>query len=278
MAVPLERGSRVLVTGASSGIGAELAVQLAERQVAVGLVARRAERLAEVAERCRRAGAAGVEVWRADLGDLELATKVGLDAWDRFGGLDAVVLNAGIPLRRHATRITSTDIDRALLVNYRSPAAMALALLPRLLDADRGSLAFVSSLAGRVGVPREAAYAASKFALCGFAEALAIDLDGSNVDVRLVLPGAIDTEIWDQPANEPPIYNGPLEPAGDVAKGIIDAIEGDAFEWYVPDLKPIVEIKTSSIEEFLAGAAAMARGEDVAVTARAAAANADTEA
>jgi hypothetical protein len=81
---------------------------------------------------------------------------------------------------------------------------------------------------------------------------------------RLVLPGAIDTEIWDQPGNDPPVYQGPLEPAADVANGIIDAIEGDRFEHYLPDLKAIVEYKTSDIDTFMAGAADMVRQNQAA--------------
>jgi short-subunit dehydrogenase len=263
--VHLEPGSRVLVTGASSGIGAELAVRLAGRGVTVGLVARRADRLAEVLERCRR-DAPDSRSWVADLGELDRAEALATEAWDTLGHLDAVVHNAGIPLRRHAPELTPADVERPLRVNYLAPVRMTLAHLPRMLARGQGSIVYVSSLAGRVGVPREAAYSASKFALCGWAESLLIDLDGSGVEVRLVQPGAISTEIWDQPDNDDPIYNGPLEPAGDVADGIIAAIEGDRFERYVPDLRSIVEFKTADPDSFLAGAADMARaalaGED----------------
>lgn len=254
----LGSGSRVLVTGASSGIGAVAAERLADRGVSVGLVARRADRLEEVLQRCRR-GAPESRAWVADLSDLEAAEALAAETWDDFGPLDAVVHNAGIPLRRHVTALTAADLDAALRVNYLAPVRMTLVQLPRLLARDQGTIVYVSSLAGRVGVPREAAYAASKFALCGFAESLRIDLDGTNVAVRLVLPGAIDTEIWDQPGNDPPVYHGPLEPAGDVADAIVAAIEGDRFEVYVPDLRSIVEFKTADPETFLAGAADMAR-------------------
>ncbi len=254
----LEAGSRVLVTGASSGIGAVLAERLAERHVTVGLVARRAERLDAVLERCRR-HAPESRAWVVDLGDLDAAEALAAETWDDFGPLDAVVHNAGIPLRRRATDLTPADVDAALRVNYLAPVRMTLVHLPRLLARNRGTLVYVSSLAGRVGVPREAAYAASKFALCGWAESLRIDLDGTKVGVRLVLPGAIDTEIWDQPGNDAPVYDGPLEPAADVAEGIVAAIEGDRFEVYVPDLRAIVELKTADPDAFLDGAADMAR-------------------
>lgn len=247
-------GAHVLVTGASSGIGAELAVRLAGRGATVGLVARRADRLADVAARCRAAGGEA-EIWVADLGDLDLAVRVAGEALDRLEPLDAVVHNAAIPRRRNAARLTPHDLDEAMRVNYTSPARMTLALLPHFLARGAGQFVFVSSLAGRVGVPGEAAYSSSKFALCGFAESLAIDLAGTGIDIRLVLPGAIDTEIWDQPDNEAPVYEGPKEPAGDVADGILAVMESDHFESYLPDLKAIVEFKTSDIDTYLAGAA-----------------------
>ena len=103
----------------------------------------------------------------------------------------------------------------------------------------------VSSLGGRLGIVHEAAYCAAKFALCGWAESMAMDLWDTGVDVRLVIPGPIDTEIWDQPGNDDPFYDGPLEPPEGVAAGIIAAIEGDTFEHYLPDLKGIAEFKTS---------------------------------
>ena len=102
----------------------------------------------------------------------------------------------------------------------------------------------VSSLGGRLGIANEAAYTASKFALCGWSESMAMDLWSTGVDVRLVIPGAIDTEIWDQPGNDPAAYTGPFEPPENVAEAICDAILGDGFELYVPDLKAVAEFKT----------------------------------
>ena len=124
-----------------------------------------------------------------------------------------------------------------------------------MLERDRGMFVNVSSFGGRVGILGEAAYCASKFALAGWSESMALDLWDTGVDVRLILPGAIATEIWDQPDNDPPLYDGPLEPAEAVADGIIAAIEGEAFEHYLPDLKAVVEFKTSDIDTFLQGSA-----------------------
>ena len=81
----------------------------------------------------------------------------------------------------------------------------------------------------------------SDSSLAGWSESMALDLWDTGVDVRLILPGAIETEIWTRPDNDAPLYDGPFEPAENVAAGIIDAIEGDVFEHYLPDMKPIVE-------------------------------------
>ncbi len=73
------------------------------------------------------------------------------------------------------------------------------------------------------------------------------------MNVRLVLPGAIDTEIWDQPDNDPPSYAGPLAPAEEVAAGIVDCISSGRFEHYIPDMSAVVEMKTKDFDGFMAG-------------------------
>jgi short-subunit dehydrogenase len=250
-------GARVLVTGASSGIGATLAPMLAARGATVGLVARRADRLDEVLARCTEHQPA-CRRWAYDLSDLDVAERVGLEAWDAFGHLDVVVNNAAVPRRKAATALTPADVEHTMSVNFFSPTRLTLAVLPRMLERDSGVIVNVSSVGGRLGIFHEAAYSASKFALCGWSEALAVDLWSTGVDVRLILPGAIDTEIWEQPDNESALYDGPLEPPEVVAEGIIAAIEGDTFEHYLPDLKPVVEFKTGDIDTFMVGLADMA--------------------
>ena len=246
-------GSTILITGASSGIGAALATTVAERGATVGLVARREDRLAEVLEACRTHSPES-RMWAADLSDPAAAAELVLRAWDELGGIDVLVNNAAAPKRRPVTGLDIDEVHRTMTLNFESPVNMSLAVLPRMLARDHGLIVNVSSFAGRVGVMGEAAYCASKFALCGWSEAMALDLWHTGVGVRLILPGAIDTEIWDQADNDAPLYDGPLEPVGPVAAGIADAIEGDPFEHYLPDMKAIAEFKTSHVDEFMAGA------------------------
>jgi short-subunit dehydrogenase len=248
-------GARILVTGASSGIGAALAPMLAERGATVGIVGRRAAELAAVLERCRVHTPDSTQ-WVLDLGDLERAEALVGVAWATFGDLDVLVNNAAIPMRRHVAELTLDELAETMRVDFESPVRMSMALLPRLLERDAGMIVNVSSLGGRLGILHETAYCAAKFALCGWSEAMALDLWKTGVEVRLIIPGPIDTDIWDRPGNDAAIYDGPKEPPEMVAAGIIDAIEGDTFEHYLPDHKSIAEFKTSAIDTFLEGSAA----------------------
>jgi short-subunit dehydrogenase len=249
-------GARILVTGASSGIGAATAVLLAGRGATVALLARRSGRLQALAEEI---GGVGHLVLPCDLSDPEIAERAALEAWDALGHLDVIVHNAAIPRRRHISRLTPADVDETMRVNFVAPVRMTFATLPRMLERGAGCHVYVSSMGGRVGIPAETAYTASKFALCGWAESLALDLWREPVDVRLIIPGPIDTEIWDVPGEDPADYDGPKEAPSTVAEAIADAIEGDTFERYVPDMKGVVEWKTGDIDGFLAGAAAMVK-------------------
>jgi len=258
-------GATILVTGASSGIGAALAPLLAERGATVGIVARRRERLEDVLDRCR-VHAPESRLWAADLGDLDRAVEVAREAWDAFGGLDCVVHNAGIPKRVPVQRLTAELVDETMRVNFTSPVRMTLALLPDMLVRDRGLTVFVASVGGRLGIAHEAAYCASKFALSGFSESMAIDLYGTGVSVKLLQPGSIETEIWDQPGNDPAPYTGPFHTPLDCARSIVDAIASDGFEYYVPPNLPgsdygyfdVVTGKTANVDGFLAGMGEMA--------------------
>ena len=147
----------MLVTGASSGVGAALAVVFAERGATIGLVARREDRLQSVTDECRGHAPAS-RYWVADLSDLDRAEQVALDAWDEWGGVDCLVNNAGIPKRTPVERLTAEAVAHVMDVNFHSPVRMTLALLPRWLERGRGCVVNVSSLGGRIPISHEAAY------------------------------------------------------------------------------------------------------------------------
>jgi short-subunit dehydrogenase len=242
----------VLVTGASSGIGAALARHLAAQGTTVGLVARREDRLAEVLAECREHAPDSV-MWVADLGERDAAVRVIDAAWAEWGAIDVLVNNAAIPGVRPVTRVTPHEVERVMDVNFHAPVRLALAVLPKMLERGSGTIVNVSSLGGRLGIPRESAYCASKFALCGWTEAVKLDLWDSPVSVKLIIPGAVDTEIWDKPDEEGAAYDGPKVPAAEVAADIAAALDDDGFEYYLPDMKGIAVFKTQDIDTYLRG-------------------------
>jgi short-subunit dehydrogenase len=253
-------GANILVTGASSGIGAALAPMLAARGATVGITARRRDRLESVLAECR-AHTPDSQLFAVDLGDLDAAVALAREAWDAFGHLDCVVHNAAIPKRIPVPRLTPELVDETMRVNFTAPVHMTMELLPAMLERGAGQHVFVSSMGGRIGIAHEAAYCASKFALCGWSESMRIDLHGTGVETKLVLPGPIETEIWDLPGNDAPIYDGPFVPAAECAATIVEAIEGDGFEYYAPPDFPggmgrqvdLVVGKTRNVDAFVEG-------------------------
>jgi short-subunit dehydrogenase len=247
---------RVLITGASSGIGAALARQLAGQGAIVGLIARRRDRLAEVLVDCATPGSA---MWVADLADTSAIGELAQQAWDALDGIDVLINNAAVPKRRRVTELDADDVEDVMRVNFFGPMRLTLAVLPRMLARDAGMIVNVSSVGGRLGIIHEAAYCASKFALCGWSESMAVDLHGTGVTVKLIQPGPVDTEIWDQPGSERPLYEGPKFPAEKVARDVIAALGTEGFEHYVPDMKAVVDMKNTDIDTYITGAAGMAR-------------------
>jgi short-subunit dehydrogenase len=250
---------RVLITGASSGIGAALARQLAAEGATVGLIARRSDRLAEVLADCRSTAPASA-MWAADLADTSTVGALALQAWDALGVIDVLINNAAIPKRRPVPALDPAEVETVMRVNFFGPMHLTLAVLPRMLERHAGMIVNVSSVGGRLGIIHEAAYCASKFALCGWSESMAVDLHGTGVSVKLIEPGPVDTEIWDHPGSEKPLYDGPKFAADEVAAGIIAALGTDRFEHYVPDMKAVVDGKNADIDAYIAGAALMAKG------------------
>ena len=250
-------GKRVLITGASSGIGAALARRLAGHGAVVGLIARRPERLAEVLADCRRTSVAST-MWVADLAETATVGQLGLRVWDDLGGIDILVNNAAMPKRRAVTKLDAAEVEAVMAVNFFAPMRLTLAVLPRMLERGHGVIVNVSSMGGRLGIVHEAAYCASKFALCGWSESLAVDLHGTGICVKLIEPGPVDTEIWDQPGSEEPLYQGPKVRADEVADGIIATLGSERFEHYLPDMKAVVDAKNADLDAYIAGAAGMA--------------------
>jgi len=221
-----------IVTGASSGIGRQLALDFAARGARLVIAARRAELLAETARACEAVGVA-VEAVAGDLGERAVVESLAERALARFGRIDVVVNNAGIPKHKQIYHVTADEVDYVMRVNFLAPAYLTLAALPAMLRRGEGWIVNVSSAAGKLPPPREAVYAASKYALNGFTEGLWLDLAGSNVHAAVVVVGPIDTEIW-QKVDEPAAYRGRRYPPSAVSRAVFRAIERRRHEVWVP--------------------------------------------
>jgi NADP-dependent 3-hydroxy acid dehydrogenase YdfG len=196
---PLE-GAVALVTGASSGIGAATARRLAREGAAVALVARRRDRLDQVAGDIVNLGGHAVAV-QADITEPEQAEDVVEGTLDRLGRLDILVNNAGIMLLNTALHTTIEEWDRMISLNVAALLHITHAAIPHLIYAAATSprqvadLVNVSSTAGRVARQGSSVYNLTKFGLNGFTESLRQELLSERVRVSVVEPGTVDTEL-----------------------------------------------------------------------------------
>ncbi len=187
-------GAVVCITGASSGIGAELARQCAAQRARLVLAARDLTRLEAVADECRALGAEALVV-RTDVAQ-EADCKAMIDATiAHYGRLDMLINNAGLGASGLFREITDFSVfERVMRVNFHGSVWCTAYALPH-LEQSRGRLVAVSSLTGLTGIPRRTAYGATKHAMAGFFDALRIELEGTGVSVTMIYPGFVVTDI-----------------------------------------------------------------------------------
>jgi len=252
-------GKKVLVTGASAGIGAALAEGFAQRGAVVGICARREQLLAEVLERLQK-HAPESRAWTVDLADLDAVDAFARRADTELGGIDVLVNNAGAPKRRRVTDLTPAVVESIMALNYFSPVRLTLALLPGLIE-RQGRIVNISSIAARLGPPGEAAYAATKAALTAWSESMAVDLADTGVKVHVVAPAVIDTELFHLPDNDPAMTEGvDALPTDAMVEPVIAQLESGTFETYVPEFfRDIVIGKFQNPDAFMKGTIEYAR-------------------
>ncbi|MDG3011474.1 SDR family NAD(P)-dependent oxidoreductase [Rhodococcus sp. D2-41] len=217
-----------LVTGASSGIGWETAVLLAERGAKLVVHGRDERRLAELSA---RTGAIAVV---ADLARPDELNRLVQQAQAAHGRIDLLVNNAGLGWAGPFAAMPQRDIAELSAVNLGAPIALTRAVLPDMIERGYGHLMFVSSIVARTAVAGEALYAGTKSGLDTFAASLRMELRGTGVGVGVVVPGVVDTAFFERRGRT---YGRrrprPLEPAA-VADALVRAVERDRPEVYRP--------------------------------------------
>lgn len=224
-------GQRIILTGASEGIGRALALALAARRARLVIAARDASRLESLARECRAVGGEAFAV-PTDVANAQDCEWLVGEAMKSLGGIDVVIHNAGITMWSRFDAVADLEIfERLLEVNYLAPVRLTALTLPHLKE-SKGLIVAVASLAGLTGVPERSGYAASKHAMIGFFDSLRIELAGTGVDVSVVAPDFVVTEIHKraigpdgQPLGESPMVQKKIMTADECARGIVRAIE-----------------------------------------------------
>ncbi len=227
-------GKVVWVTGASSGIGAALAVRLAGRGARVVLSARRLDRLEQVRARC---GSRQAAVLAMDAADTDSLAAKALEAAALFGRIDVLVNNAGVSQRSLLAETDPAVVRRLLETDLLSPILLTRAVLPLLIEQKSGHVVLVSSLAGKIGARLRTVYSAAKHGLCGFADSLRAEAWPHGIGVTLVVPGFVRTEVSLSSLDGRGNPRGLMDPGQErgidpeaCAAAIVVAIEGERRE------------------------------------------------
>ena len=225
-------GKRILLSGATGGLGRAIAEELAGRGARLVLSSRRQKELREIA-RSLPGGARRHKVVVADLAKANAPEKLVSEA----GDVDGLIANAALPATGTLESFSKRELARALRVNFEAPILMSRELAPKLAAKGEGQIVLISSLAGKVGTPRASLYTATKFGLRGFAFALREDLHPSGVGVSVVSPGFVrEAGMFHDSGTPPPPGLGTTTPRK-VAKAVARAIRRDKSEITVAPLR-----------------------------------------
>jgi short-subunit dehydrogenase len=220
----------VLITGASSGIGKGLALEIAARGGRLALLARREDVLSEIVEEIKAQNGTAIAV-TADVRDSKAVRAAADRVRAELGPIDVLIANAGIGTTNPASQLDPEQVAEVIDINVLGAVNSVAAVLPEMAERDSGQLVAMSSLAGYRGVAKSAAYCASKAALSSFFESLRIDLRHTGVTVTILHPGFIKTPLTAGRAAKMPY----LMELDDAVKKIVTAIEKGkksyAFPW-----------------------------------------------
>jgi short-subunit dehydrogenase len=225
----------VMITGASSGIGGALAIELATHGAKLGLVARRAEALSEIAQSIEGAGGRAL-VLPADVRDADSLRAVAEQLHSQVGPVDVLIANAGIGPTRDGSDLNAKEVSDVININVIGAANSVAAVLPQMIARGKGHLVVISSLAAYRGLPRSAAYCASKAAVSAFFESLRLDLEPKGIAVTIIHPGFIKTPLTSGREAQMPF----LMELDDAVRKIVRAIQtrkkSYAFPWQLASI------------------------------------------
>ncbi|MBC8029652.1 MAG: SDR family NAD(P)-dependent oxidoreductase [Pyrinomonadaceae bacterium] len=210
----------VMITGASSGIGRGLAVELARRGAKLGLVARRVEALDEVVGEIEALGGKAV-AFPSDVQNSRSLGEVVESLTAELGPIDVLIANAGIGPTKHAAELRGEEVAEVININVIGAANSATAVVPQMATRGQGHLVVISSLAAYRGLPKSAAYCASKAAVSAFFESFRLDLEPRGINVTIIHPGFIKTALTSGRHAQLPF----LMELDDAVKKIVRAIE-----------------------------------------------------
>jgi len=224
----------VLITGASNGIGKQLAFDFAARGAVVVGCGRSIARLKETLKEVRRASPSSAMIG-CDVSDAEQVQGMVAKALADHGKIDMLINNAGIGMRRPFVETSIETVDAITRTNYLGAVYCAHAVLPAMIARGRGHIVNISSVAGKIGTLNLAAYCGSKFALNGWSESLYHELKPLGINVSLICPGPVATgfnrDFRDTEPKSPPNLIVPVEA---VCREIVRAIEKNRFEVVMP--------------------------------------------
>ncbi len=224
-----------MITGASSGIGRGLALELSRRGAKVGLIARRAEVLAELVREIETANGKAIAI-PADVMDAESLNAAATQIRSAFGEIDILIANAGVGATVDGAELKGSTVAGVINVNVLGAANSVEAVVPEMVKRGRGHLVVISSLAAYRGLPKSAAYCASKAAVSAFFESLRLDLQPRGIDVTIIHPGFIKTPLTAGRHAQMPF----LMELDDAVAKIISAIEkrkkSYAFPWQLASI------------------------------------------
>ncbi|MCA1707656.1 MAG: SDR family NAD(P)-dependent oxidoreductase [Actinobacteria bacterium] len=233
----MDLGGKVcVVTGASSGIGARIARDLADAGATVCAAARREDRLSELVDGLPTPPGASHSYVVTDVSDRTQVDRLATEVRGRYGRCDVLVNNAGMSRGRAFEGESSiAALEEVFATNFFGAVYCAAALLPLLEATAPAHVVNIASIAGRIAFGNGSAYCASKFALVGWSEAVAFDLRERGVHVSLIEPGPVPTEGFPQEAlMARPVLRGGLSSAGDVSRAVMSSIARRKTEMFVP--------------------------------------------